>query len=525
MAYTALYRKWRPETFDDVVGQGHVTTTLKNEIQMGRVGHAFLFCGSRGTGKTSTARILSRAINCLSPENGNPCNKCENCRGILDGTILDITEIDAASNNGVDNIRELREEARFTGTTLKNKVYIVDEVHMLSGSAFNALLKILEEPPAHVRFILATTELHKVPATILSRCQRFDFKRIKTLDIEKQLQKILDADGFVSEARATRLIAEKADGSMRDALSLLDQCMAIGGKTFTYEDISEFLGAGQNELLYLLVQHIADGNVHEAIGTVNDYVDAGKNLSQLTDSFINYLRNLLLCKYVEDASVALDISEEEAESIMGLASRFSEERLVYMIKTVSDMSLQLRYSENLRTHFDIALIKIIKPIYEESIESLAARIGDIEEAVKRGISVVPASAPAAAKKPKAEPRKKEEPVPKKEDLSQSEMVDRVKRVLGDVKAELIKKNKLAINMALEAAQLGEQNGRLALLYKTNDDYLAYKALVSAEEMYVLKEIIKSYAGIDADIIIGETDNTVKVNKDDNLIALSKKLEE
>ena len=247
MAYTALYRTWRPLTFDDVVGQTHITNTLKNEIISGRIGHAYLFCGTRGTGKTSTARILSRAINCLSPKDGNPCNDCENCKGILEGKILDITEIDAASNNGVDSIRDLREEARFEGTRLKNRIYIIDEVHMLSTSAFNALLKILEEPPKHVHFILATTESHKVPETILSRCQRFDFRRIRTHDIEVQLARILMADGFRAEERGIRLMAEKADGSMRDALSILDQCMAIGGSTLSYDEIADFI-AIQEEL-------------------------------------------------------------------------------------------------------------------------------------------------------------------------------------------------------------------------------------------------------------------------------------
>ena len=523
MAYTALYRKWRPKIFDDVVGQGHITQTLKNEIEMGRVGHAFLFCGSRGTGKTSTARILSRAINCLSPENGNPCNKCENCVGILDGTILDITEIDAATNNGVDNIRELREEARFTGTTLKNKVYIVDEVHMLSGSAFNALLKILEEPPQHVKFILATTELHKVPATILSRCQRFDFKRINTTDIEKQLCRILDADGYVSEERGIRLIAEKADGSMRDALSLLDQCMAIGGKSFSYNDMAEFLGAAQNEYLYKIIKAVGEKNIHDAIKCVDDYVDAGKNISQLAESLVGFMRNMLLSKYVEAPATALDMTEDDAENLVSLASYFSEERILYMLKTVSDMVVQLRYAENVRTHFDIALIKIIKPVYEESIESLAARIGDIEEAVKRGITV---SAPEPVKtekavKPMTEKPKKTE---KKEiTLPQTEMVDRVKRVLGDIKSELMKKNKLGINMALEAAEISEENGRLALVYKTHDDLLAYKGL-AGDELGDLKELVSSLAGVQADIILTEAEKIV-TQSTDNLMMLSKKLEE
>ncbi len=494
MAYTALYRTWRPLAFDDVVGQSHITETLKNEIQRGRVGHAYLFCGSRGTGKTSTARILSRAMNCISPRDGNPCNACENCLGILNGSILDITEIDAASNNGVDSIRELREEARFEGTTLQNKIYIIDEVHMLTTSAFNALLKILEEPPAHVHFILATTEAHKVPETILSRCQRFDFHRIRTADIEKQLLKILKADGFSAEERGVRLMAEKADGSMRDALSILDQCMAIGGKSLSYDEIAEFIGTTSGEVLYAIADGIASQDKTKMLAALRSYADAGKQVVRLAEDFIQYIRNLLLCKYTADVEKTLDITKEAAEEISALSNKFTEEQLVYMLETVVETAAQMRHLTNPRISFELALIKMSNPVYGDSREAMAARLSNLEAMLKSGtiINEKP-NVPIVTERKKEMP--KTEVKVKHSDIAEAFMKNR-----DAVQNHLIKNNYLQILMALESVDSAtERNGRLCLLFENNDALSSAKLMLRDENMEHLRTALRDKAGLDVAI--------------------------
>ncbi len=501
MAYTALYRTWRPLTFDDVVGQAHITNTLKNEIRLARVGHAYLFCGTRGTGKTSTARILSRAMNCLSPREGNPCNECENCRGILDGTILDITEIDAASNNGVDSIRDLREEARFEGTRLKKRIYIIDEVHMLSTSAFNALLKILEEPPEHVHFILATTEAHKVPDTILSRCQRFDFKRIRTPDIEAQMQKILMADGFAAEERGIRLMAEKADGSMRDALSILDQCMSIGGNSLSYADVADFIGATDSEVLYKLAAAIADKNVGAAVTTLAAYAEEGKSFLRLAEDFTAYLRSLLMCRYLPDPTLALDITEDMAEALGGLSARISAEHLVFCLETAVEMTAKMRYLKDMRVAFEITMIKMINPVYGEGTEALAARIGQLEEKVRNGI-VASAPASKAAPAPKKEEKPKEEVVPvapKTEKVAEG-VAEAFLKNKDAILAYCMKNNHLQVMMALsDMTSAEDRNGRLYLLYSDKDSLLSARAMLTGASLEGFKAALSEKAGVVADV--------------------------
>lgn len=500
MAYTALYRTWRPLTFDDVVGQSHITNTLKNEITLGRVGHAYLFCGTRGTGKTSTARILSRAMNCLSPQNGNPCNTCENCRGILEGKILDITEIDAASNNGVDSIRDLREEARFEGTRLKNRIYIIDEVHMLSTSAFNALLKILEEPPMHVHFILATTESHKVPDTILSRCQRFDFKRIRTVDIEQQMQKILTADNFIVEERGIRLIAEKADGSMRDALSILDQCMAIGGSSLSYNEIADFIGTTDAEILYSLAVSIAEKNVQKALQAVSAYAEEGKSFLRLSEDFVKYLRSLMLCKYTANPAAVLDITDEGAEELMGLAEKLSTEQIVFSLEETVEMTAKMRHLQDPRVAFEIGLIKLINPIYGEGTEALAARVGQLESALKNGAFSVQTTTQdiKQSKKTKIEKQEKSEQTVSK--TANSEMTSAFEKNKDLIASFCMKNNLLQVMMVLEnVAGVEERNGRLCLLFSDKDELAAARGMLSGESLSGLKKAMEEKAGITADI--------------------------
>ena len=309
MSYTALYRKFRPDTFEDVKGQDHIITTLKNQIKADRIGHAYLFCGTRGTGKTTVAKIFAKAVNCEHPVDGSPCGECAMCKSIAAGTSMNVIEIDAASNNGVDNIREIREEVTYRPTEGKYKVYIIDEVHMLSIGAFNALLKTLEEPPEYVIFILATTEVHKIPITILSRCQQYDFHRISLDTIAARLQELMEKEQVDVEERAIRYVAKAADGSMRDALSLLDQCIAFYlGQTLTYENVLDVLGAVDTEVFSRLLRNVLKRDIPKVMDTVDELIMQGRELSQLAADFTWYLRNLLLAKTSDQLEDVLEVS-------------------------------------------------------------------------------------------------------------------------------------------------------------------------------------------------------------------------
>lgn len=510
MAYTALYRKWRPLTFDDVVGQPHITNTLKNEIQTGRVGHAYLFCGSRGTGKTSTARILSRAINCLNPQNGNPCNECENCRGILDGSILDITEIDAASNNGVENIRSLREEARFSGSSLAHRVYIVDEVHMLSTSAFNALLKILEEPPAHVHFILATTELHKVLPTIMSRCQRFDFKRISISDIENQIKKISASGGVTIDEKAVRLIAEKADGGMRDALSLLDQCLSIGEENLSFETVSEFLGAGNRELNFAMAEKIAQTDTKGAFEIVASLVEEGKNIPTAADELCKLFRDMLMCKYYDDPTLPLNMSAEDAEKVLTLSKSFSSERLIQIINCITKLQASFKTGISPRLAFETAIVKMTSPVYDSGEDALLARISILEEKIANGAIV---STVASEKKESAPAPKKAAPPSKP---VSSEGFLKIKNSWADIINDLFANNCLQTAMALEQGKIVEIDKKLAIVYNTKSDYQTFRPLL-AESIQDIKNSVMRICDISPEITIEFSGDTA--TSDDSLIKL------
>ena len=311
MSYTALYRKFRPSTFEDVKGQDHIVTTLKNQIRADRIGHAYLFCGTRGTGKTTIAKILARSVNCEHPVDGSPCKECPTCKAILAGVSTNVIEIDAASNNGVDNIREIREEVAYRPTQGRYKVYIIDEVHMLSTGAFNALLKTLEEPPSYVIFILATTEANKIPVTILSRCQRYDFRRITIDTIAARLSELMEKEGVDVEEKAIRYVAKAGDGSMRDALSLLDQCIAFYlGQKLTYDKVLEVLGTVDTEIFSQMLRTILAGDVTGSIRTLETLLNRGKELGQFVTDFTWYLRNLLLVKSADETEELLDVSTE-----------------------------------------------------------------------------------------------------------------------------------------------------------------------------------------------------------------------
>ena len=392
MSYMALYRKFRPQQFTDVKGQDPIVTTLQNQIKADRIGHAYLFCGTRGTGKTSVAKIFARAVNCEHPVNGSPCMECAVCKSIAEGSALNVIEIDAASNNGVDNIREIREEVTYSPTVGRYKVYIIDEVHMLSTGAFNALLKTLEEPPAYVIFILATTEIHKIPVTILSRCQRYDFRRISIDTIADRLTDLLAQEHVQAEEKAVRYIAKAGDGSMRDALSLLDQCISFYlGQELTYDKVLEVLGAVDTEIFARLLSAVLSEDVPQAMQIVEELIINGRELTQFAADFCWYLRNLLLMKSADDMEELLDISSENLETLKAQAAQVESTVLMRYIRVFSTLLNDLKYSTQKRILTEVALIKLCKPAMEADTASLTDRILHLEQKMESGSwAVVPA---------------------------------------------------------------------------------------------------------------------------------------
>ena len=429
MSYTALYRKWRPTSFEEVRGQDHIVKTLKNQINSGRIGHAYLFCGTRGTGKTSIAKIFARAVNCEHPVDGSPCGECSMCRQIAEGASLNVVEIDAASNNGVENIRDIREQVQYPPTDGRYRVYIIDEVHMLSIGAFNALLKTLEEPPCYVIFILATTEVHKIPITILSRCQRYDFKRISIDTIAGRLAELTQAEQIDVDDRALRYVARAADGSMRDALSLLDQCVAFHfGEKLTYDNVLEVLGAVDNRVFSKLFQAVLASDTKACIREIEEMIIQGRDLSQLVNDFVWYMRNLLIAKTTDEPGDMLDMSEENLAVLKEEAAGVDTETLMRYIRIFSELSGQLRYASQKRILVEIAFIKLTTPSMEQNLDSILQRITLLEQKMQempdnlqKLASLAPAAGQAASSKTAVvetppEPKKVSLPPAQYEDL-------------------------------------------------------------------------------------------------------------
>ncbi|MBQ6936518.1 MAG: DNA polymerase III subunit gamma/tau [Clostridia bacterium] len=375
--HKALYRKWRPQVFSDVSGQSHITETLMHEVEAGRLSHAYLFTGSRGTGKTTCAKILSKAVNCLNPQNGNPCNECEVCRGIDDGSILDVTEIDAASNNGVDNIRDLREEANFTPAVAKYRVYIIDEVHMLSTGAFNALLKTLEEPPSHVLFILATTEVHMLPATILSRCQRFDFRRIPPEDIAKRLLLVAQNEQITLAEDAAMLIARIADGALRDALSILDQCASFS-EEISVNTVSKAAGLLGKDYLFEISDAIKNQDSSTILNIIDRLHASSCDMERLVSELVNHFRNIMIVKTTKKPEEFVVCTPDELNRYKDFASNITYGTILYIMETLCTESSQLKYSAHQRAKVETTLIRLCSPALSTDNSALVARIDELQ---------------------------------------------------------------------------------------------------------------------------------------------------
>lgn len=385
MSYTALYRKFRPRTFDEVKGQEHIVKSLKNQVKANRIGHAYLFCGTRGTGKTSIAKIFARAVNCEHAEDGNPCMNCASCNSILEGSSMNVIEIDAASNNGVDNVRDIIEQVKYPPTEGRYKVFIIDEVHMLSTGAFNALLKTLEEPPSYVIFILATTEVHKIPITVLSRCQQYDFHRITIDDMKARMRELMEIENNKITDEALSYIAKAADGSMRDALSLLDQCMAFFmDEEVTLDKVLSVLGAVDQEIFTRLLTAMEEKDVKTTLGIVEEVVMSGRSLPQFVSDFTWYMRNLLLIKSADNMEKVLDMSTETIEGMRTAAQDVSMQKVIRYIRILSELLNEIRYSGQKRILIEVAFIKLCRPRMDNNIDSLIDRINTLEQSISFG---------------------------------------------------------------------------------------------------------------------------------------------
>lgn len=493
MSYTALYRKFRPQEFEDVKGQDHIVTTLKNQIKYDRIGHAYLFCGTRGTGKTTIAKIFAKAVNCEHPVDGSPCGECPTCKAIAAGNSMNVIEIDAASNNGVDNIREIREEVAYRPTEGKYKVYIIDEVHMLSAGAFNALLKTLEEPPSYVIFILATTEVHKIPITILSRCQRYDFHRISIETITARLSDILKAEGVEAEEKAVRYVAKAGDGSMRDSLSLMDQCIAFYlGQTLTYDKVLEVLGAVDTEVFSRMLREILAGNILNTLSLLEKLVIEGKELGQFVNEFTWYLRNLLLVKSSDDVEDVLDVSSENLAFLKEEAEMIEPEVLMRYIRIFSDLSNQVKYSSQKRILIEIALIKLCKPEMETTRDALVDRIARLEQKMEEGIPVAAVSQAAMTSAQPSAPIKKPE-VPKAIPEDVEQVVRNWKSIMQDMSG-LIRGYLRMVTLSL-----GGDN----VLLLVTDDTVAADFLNTPEHRKEISDVIAERIGKEVEIKIAQ----------------------
>lgn len=528
----ALYRKYRSKTFDELLGQDHVVRTLKQQVVSGEISHAYVFSGTRGTGKTSAAKIMSRAVNCLNTKDGNPCNECDNCTGVLKETVFDVVEMDAASNNSVDDIRDLREKAIYPPSHLRYKVYIIDEVHMLSKGAFNALLKLLEEPPEHLIFILCTTEPERIPATILSRCQRFDFKRISTADMILQMKKIRDAEGINMDEGAMRLVARNADGAMRDCLSLMDQLVSSGSELIDERKAAEILGVADEKLFFDIFSDLASGDLKGILHRLNEVLSRGKDPMQLAKDLIRHVRNMLVAGTVKDCETLLD--GFDAEAYEKAASLFSKDDLVRIMDILYEMERDMKFSSQARIHIEMAFIGILtggaelgkqerttildRPTIPESklkvdsgvdvIRSRGAKSpgyapltngGEVakdaaEKATDRIFEKVPKQPDTASEVSKPEEKVQSD----KGDDSGAMNIKEIRSLWDDV-LSVVRKKKVMLHAVLIEANVSDVKGGTLFISFGEDKVFHMGRLIEEGNMKILKECLKEVTGIDFEL--------------------------
>ncbi len=492
--YMALYRKWRPKSFEDVFGQENITKTIKNEIKTHRISHAYLFCGTRGTGKTSTAKIFAKAVNCMNPIDFNPCDECESCKSINEGNSIDVFEIDAASNRGIDDIRDLREAVRFAPTMGKYKVYIIDEVHMLTNEAFNALLKTLEEPPEFVLFILATTEPHKLPATILSRCQRFDFKRISVEDIIRRLEMVCEEEELSVEPSALRLIARNSDGALRDALSILDQCSVFTGQQISYDDVLQVLGIVNNELLFKISQAILKEDCAETILLVEELSSGGKDMNQFIKDLLTHYRNLLMTKVVEKVEDVVEMTKEAIELLKSQAQTYTKENIIRCINILSEVENTAKWSSQPRIMLEVALVKMCKMESDSTIDGFQARLSKLENLLNNpatGLSVTRLDYIDKEMIIKeAPPVKKEKKIRIKGMEAAPEIIEKWNGFMQDLKA----KGKIKLRTYLATGKpIKNDSGSIIISYAKTDDFCKL-ALDNSNIKNEIEELASQYFG-------------------------------
>ena len=514
MAYQALYRKWRPDNFEDVKGQDHIVTTLQNQIKADRIGHAYLFCGTRGTGKTSIAKIFAKAVNCEHPINGSPCNECESCRAIATGNSMNVIEIDAASNNGVDNIRQIRDEVQYSPTQGKYKVYIIDEVHMLSIGAFNALLKTLEEPPSYVIFILATTEAHKIPVTILSRCQRYDFHRISIETISDRLSQLMQAENINVEDKAIKYIAKAADGSLRDALSLLDQCIAFYlGRDLKYKNVLDVLGAVDTQVYAEMLSLITMSDTTAVMELIEKLIMQGRDIGQFVNDFIWYLRNLLLIKTTDDLSKVEDVIEASKDSIEQLkkdAKLVDTDTIMMYIRVLSELANDLKVATQKRIKLEVTLIKLMKPAMSatQDISDIMGRLSVLEGQMQDALNklkngVIPANINSVAGEiPFNNTSVKKESVEKRVIEALPEDMEAIAKQWDSIVYSI--DDPMARTFLLQSNVTLTQDGTaLEIMFKSTS---AYNAFSREEDRQRLEELIEERTGISVNIKITKLDD-------------------
>lgn len=520
-SYQALYRKWRPLVFEDVVGQKHVSETLKNSIASGRIAHAYLFCGTRGTGKTSSAKIFSRAVNCQNSKDGNPCNECATCRGIMDGSILDVYEMDAASNSGIDNIREIRDEVIYSPIDSKYKVYIVDEAHMLTTESFNALLKTLEEPPAHVIFILATTEPQKIPATIHSRCQRFDFKRIGIDDIAGRLNKIVKAENILMTPDAVELVAELADGSMRDGLSILDQCAAHSENELRYDDVVEILGVADKRAIFSIADSISEQNTKDALLGINEMLKNGKEVQVLFEEIITHFRLLMICKSTDASSEIIEKTEEMVKKYKEQSEKYDVGRIIRIISQLSDYMLQGKRMSTPKVAIEMAIVKVCMDECGDSVEEMSERIKRLEKEIadlKNGAVKVSASTnKKRVAASETESQAEQKPIDKAPHEEKAVKWDKWIDTLNRIKQESKRLYTLLFNA--EALYFGDE----IEIVLTGD--LAYDKINTPEGRKYLSELFTSVQGSMLNVVVSKKGNLKQRDgKDVSILDLAEKKE-